>query len=186
MLRQAFPMRLAQNPNAVQFGEADLESELLGESDARCSYPPPAPVSGISMLRTPDEEQPASSDSRITLRAPPPSSALLELSGIESVLAEREEPLRETREPFRQAIRDTWPADRRTAPPPEGIEEALRRAARTSFASASAVPEATDRLSGVRVSAPHSIEEAVLRVVESADLMSEPLREPLPFKLPKA
>jgi hypothetical protein len=187
MLRQAFPMRLAQNPDPMQFGEADLESELLGESDARCSYPPPAPVSGISMLRTPDEEQPASSDSRITLRAPPPSSALLELSGIESVLAEREEPLRETREPFRQAVRDTWPAaSQRTAPPPPDIEEALRRAARTSFASASAMPEATDRLSGVRVSAPHSIEEAVLRVVESADLMSEPLREPLPFKLPKA
>jgi len=182
-------MRLAQNPDSMQFGEADLESELLGESDARCSYPPPAPLSGISMLRmpeTPEDDQPASSDSRITLRAPPPSSALLELSGIESVLAEREEPLRETREPFRQAVRDTWPASQRPAPPPPDIEEALRRAARTSFASASSVPEATDRLSGVRISAPHSIEEAVLRVVESADLMSEPLREPLPFKLPKA
>jgi len=171
----------------MQFGEADLESELLGESDARCSYPPPAPQSEVSMLRrreNAEPEQPVSSDSRITLRAPAPSSALLELSGIESVLAEREEPLRETREPFRLAVRDTWPDSRRTAPPPANIEEALRRAARSSFASDA--PEATDRPSGVRMSTPHSIEEAVLRVVEPADTLAEPLREPLPFKLPKA
>jgi hypothetical protein len=180
-------MRLAQNPNSIQFGEADLESELLGESDARCSYPPPGPESEVSMLRTREttnEEPPAPSDSRITLRAPAPSSALLELSGIELVLAEREEPLRETREPFRQYVRDTWPDSLRTAPPPADIEQALRRAARTSFASDA--PQASRRISGVRLSAPHSIEEAVLRVVDAADTLSDPLREPLPFKLPEA
>lgn len=178
-------MSLARTPDPLHFGEADLESELLGQSDARCSYPPPAPESEISMLRTPDDEQPpVSSDSRITLRAPAPSSALLELSGIEPVLAEREEPLRESREAFRIAVRDTWPENRRVTEPPMDIEAALRRAARSSFAST--LPEATDRQSGVRISAPHSIEEAVLRLVETDEPFSEPLRAPLSFKLPKA
>lgn len=153
------------------FGEADLESEALGESDSRCSYPPPGPESGISELR---------GDERITLRAPAPSSALLELSGIEPVLAEREEPLRETREPFRLAVGDSWPHSRPTAEPPPDIEDALRRAARSSFASIPLAEgiTASDRPSGVRISDPHSIEEAVLRVIESA--------EPLPAKIPKA
>src|SRR5690348_16670330 len=125
------------------FGEADLDSEALGESDSRCSYPPPGLHSAINELR---------GDERVTLRAPAPSSALLELSGIEPMLAEREEPLRETREPFRVAIRDTWPHGRPTAEPPPDIEEALRRAARSSFASIAPEPPTADRPSGVRIS----------------------------------
>ena len=81
------------------------------------------------------------------------------------------EPLRETREPFRAAVRDTVPESQRpTEPPSSSIEEALERA--------------SDRPSGIRLSAPHSIEEAVLRVVE----MLQPLApyEPLPRKIPKA
>lgn len=171
-------MPVFRMPAPVLFGEADLESELLGESDARCSYPPPAPESEISMLRNKDEE--ASNDTRITLRAPAPSSALLELSGIEPVLAERDEPLRETREPFRRMVRDTWPESRRLTMPPADIQDALRRAARTSFASFTPeAPQATDRISGVRISAPHTIEEAVLRVVDATEPdTAEPLRHP--------
>lgn len=159
-------------PATVLFDEADLESDRLGESDVRCSYPPAQ--SEVSELRHSEGSQRESSDSRITLRAPAPSSALLELSGIEAVSAERDEPLRETREPFRLAVRDTWPdSSGRTVRPAPDLEDALRRAARSSFASVA--PEATDRQSGVRVSAPHSIEEAVLRVVEADELL-EPLR----------
>lgn len=159
----------------VLFDEADLESERLGESDARCSYPPAE--SEISELRKADDEVP-SSDDRITLRAPAPSSALLELSGAYSY--EHDEPLRETREPFRLAIRDAWHETRRTVRPAPDVEDALRRAARSSFASVrpevSAGP--SDRPSGVRISAPHSIEEAVLRVVEA--------EEPFGLKVSKA
>jgi hypothetical protein len=170
-------------PEPVLFDEADLESERLGESDARCSYPPAQ--SEISELR--HAHEPVSSDNRITLRAPAPSSALLELSGIEYVSAERDEPLRETRELFRLAVRDTWPESRlsttpptasplRTVRPAPDVEEALRRAARSSFASMP--PEPSDRQSGVRISAPHTIEEAVLRVIEAA--------EPMLDEIPKA
>jgi hypothetical protein len=164
-------------PEPVLFDEADLESDRLGESDARCSYPPAE--SEISELR--HAHEPARSDNRITLRAPAPSSALLELSGIEYVSAERDEPLRETREPFRLAVRDTWPESKRTVRPPSDVEEALRRAARSSFASVPAQSNdgPSDRPSGVRISAPHSIEEAVLRVIEA----DEPLRA---ADLPKA
>lgn len=141
----------------VLFGEADLESDALGERDASGSYPPAAPQSERSVA-----------DPRITLRAHAPSSALLELSGIEPVLAEREEPLRESRELFRVAVRDTWLDGRQTVQSPPDIEAALRRAARSSFASIA--PEASDRHSGIRISAPHTIEEAVLRVIEAAEI----------------
>jgi len=88
---------------------------------------------------------------------------------------ERDEPLRETREPFRVAVRDTMPESQRVTEPPSSlsassIEEALERA--------------SDRPSGIRLSAPHSIEEAVLRVVERLQPL-EPY-EPLPRKIPKA
>jgi hypothetical protein len=170
-------------PATVLFDEADLESDRLGESESRCSYPPAQ--SDVSELRHAEGVQQEPSGDRITLRAPAPSSALLELSGIEAVSAERDEPLRETREPFRLAVRDasrdTWPeSSGRTLRPAPDVEEALRRAARSSFASIA--PQATDRQSGVRMSAPHSIEEAVLRVIESAELI-EPLTA---AKIPKA
>jgi hypothetical protein len=180
-------------PATVLFDEADLESDRWGESDASCSYPPGA-QSEVSELRHAEGEQPESSDNRITLRAPAPSSALLELSGLDARFAadasrghaahfpEGDEPLRETREPFRLAIRDAsrdaWPDSAgRTVRPTPDVEDALRRAARSSFASTP--PEPSDRPSGIRISAPHSIEEAILRAVESAE-------PPPAAKIPKA
>ena len=169
-------------PAPVLFGEADLENDFLGESSSSCSYAPPAPVSAIEDLRTQDDE-PAHDAGKITLRAPPPSAALLELSGV------ADEPLRETREHIRRALRSVGPerdiapeSTRVTEPPPASIEEALIRAARTSFASEP--PRTGDRPSGVRVSAPHTIEEAVLRVIEREQPEAqEPLRE---RKIPNA
>jgi len=90
-----------------------------------------------------------------------------------------DEPLRESREPFRVAVRDAAPQRTRVSDLPANIEEALTRAARSSFASPTQPP--VERPSGVRISAPTSIEEAVLRVVESL----EPL-EALEREIPKA
>lgn len=160
------------------FGEADLENEALGESSGRCSYAPAA--SEVSALRSSQPDDEPLREDRVTLRAPAPSAALLELSGLTPVLAERDEPLRETREPFRLALRDTLPECTRTTAPPANLEEALTRAARSSFASAP--PAATDRQSGVRISAPHTIEEAVLRAVDA----TEPLTDLRQGELPKA
>jgi len=148
-------------PAPVLFGEANLEDDFLGESSSSCSYPPTA-TSAIHDLRGQDDEQADIAEPRqsIVLRAPTPSAALLALSGFRGVLTELDEPLRETREPFRLALRERPSV-------PGSIEEALIRAARSSFASEPPRSQSQDRMSGVRMSDPHTIEEAVLRAVDA-------------------
>jgi hypothetical protein len=82
-----------------------------------------------------------------------------------------------------EAARDTLPEHKRATQPPRAsdahsIEAALRRAVEASEPTSR---PAHERLSEVRLSAPSSIEEAVLRVVEELDAFMpiEPHR-PLP------
>jgi hypothetical protein len=174
-------------PAPVLFGEANLEDDLLGESSSSCSYPPTA-TSAIHDLRGQDDEQADVAEPRqsIVLRAPTPSAALLALSGFRGVLTELDEPLRETREPFRLAMRDILPESTRVTERPSvpgSIEEALIRAARSSFASEPPRSQSQDRVSGVRMSDPHTIEEAVLRAVD-AEQHAEQLAEQSELKIP--
>jgi hypothetical protein len=139
------------------FGEADLENDALGDSSPGCSY--------VSAARDADDDR---RNPPVSLRAPVPSPALLLLSGV------ADEPLRETREPFRLWLRETLPESMRISEP-ANIEESVLRAARSSFAS-EPPPYSSDRHSGVRLSAPHSIEDALLRAVDEP-VAEEPLRE---------
>ena len=133
-------------PAPALFGEANLDDDFLGESSSSCSYPPTATsaaTSAIHDLRGQDDEQADFAEPRqsIVLRVPTPSAALLALSSLKGVLAELDEPLRETREPFRLAVRDT-------------LSESTRVSERASVPGASSKRSSARRAAALRASRP--------------------------------
>jgi len=146
-------------PSTVLFGEADLEGDCFGESDESCSYPASPRASEISEVRPCEPQALSDARAQAALRVPEPSAELLELSRVSAALEIQDEPLRESREPFRLALlASAAPQGSRASQPPGRIEEALQRAARSSFASqafvskgpASQAPAASERPSSVR------------------------------------
>jgi hypothetical protein len=89
-----------------------------------------------------------------------------------------------------EAAQDSLPEHRRSAPQPvrgsetRSIEEALRRAAAQTQTTEGTSRPAHERVSEVRLSAPSTIEEAVLRAVEELDAFL-PV-DALPRRIPKA